>query len=464
MLAVTTLLGLAAVGALATVTGATQQAAQAARAVGPAGKIKHVVVIFQENHSFDETLGAYCRAHPGRCDGYIGPVTLKNGTVVAMTQSPDVVPPVSHDVNSQIKAVNGGAMNGWASLGGCTAASRYQCLTYYTPAQIPSLTALADKYVVSDRTFSMANSPSWGGHIYPVAATLDNFTGEIPVAAPGIASGPGWGCDSKRIAQWVDPVTHQISMQPSCIPAKPGTLDPTLYPFNGAFQATKAQYVPTIFDSLDTKRLPWKLYSSTPEWGICPSFAECLYGPQHNHLVSPTSILTDAKSGTLPAYSVLLPSGPGGTGQHNDHSMLVGDNWIGKVMAALQTSPQWSSTAVFITYDDCGCFYDHVAPGVNPDGTKQGIRLPTVIVSPFAKVGATDSKPATLASMLRFTEEAFGLPALSVNDRLAYDFAGAFNFAAPGTPPRAKLRQHPVPAATLRFVATHLSADPNDPT
>src|SRR5205814_8243262 len=116
---------------------------------------------------------------------------------------------------------------------------------------------------------------------------------------------------------------------------------------------------------------------------ICPSFAECRYGPQHRNLVRPRDILTDAQKNRLPAFSILLPDGIyGESSQHNSTSMRVGDNWIGRVLSTIERSPAWSSTAVFITYDDCGCFYDHVAPGKNPDGTRQGVRVPMVIISP----------------------------------------------------------------------------------
>jgi phospholipase C len=177
-----------------------------------------------------------------------------------------------------------------------------------------------------------------------------------------------------------------------------------------------------------------------------------------------SQFLPDAAAGTLPSYSVLLPSGPGGgTSQHNGSSMLDGDNWIGQAVDALQKSPNWSSTAVFITYDDCGCFYDHAAPAVNPDGTGQGIRIPMVIVSPYAKVAFTDRNPATYASILRFAEEAFGMPPLSVNDRDAYDFANSFDFSAPVAAPRVTLSKKPVPAASKEYVLTH-PLDPDDPT
>ena len=128
--------------------------------VSPARTIRHVVVIYQENHSFDETLGKLCQLHAGRCDGYVGPVRLEDGSVVRMTQSADVVPGVYHNVDAQDAAIHGGAMDGWNRVIGCRAHDHYQCLTYYTPNQIPNLAALADKFVISDRTFSMADSPS----------------------------------------------------------------------------------------------------------------------------------------------------------------------------------------------------------------------------------------------------------------------------------------------------------------
>ena len=146
--------------------------------------------------------------------------------------------------------------------------------------------------------------------------------------------------------------------------------------------------------------------------------------------------------------------------------MRVGDNWIGKVVKVIEQSKEWSSTVIFITYDDCGCFYDHVRPGKNPDGTQQGIRLPLVIVSPYAKAGYTDSHHASLASILRFTERTFGLESLDVNDAHAYDYADAFNFAAKPTGSRVTMREYAVPASSRQFLASHpVSAeDEDDPT
>jgi phospholipase C len=445
----------------------SSEAAAAPASTLVASPIQHVVLIYQENHSFDETLGVYCRTRATRCDGFRGPVKLKDHVVVPMSQSADIVPGVDHSVAGQASAIDGGAMDGWANIRGCAAPS-YRCLTYYAPTQVPNLTTLADRFVVSDRTFSMAQSPSWGGHLYAAAANLDGFTGDNPKAISGVTAGPGWGCDSNKIATWVAP-DGTASQQPSCVPKPDGS---------GAFRPTPVPHVSTIFGSLHAAGRSWKIYGAPPPatvggqdvgygWSICPSFASCLYSSQVNRLVPSANVLTDAAHGTLPSYSVLTPSWSSAatnagadSSQHNDYSMLAGDNWIGKVVSAIQNGPDWASTAIFITYDDCGCFYDHVAPPVNPDGTQQGPRVPMVIVSPYAKAGSTDSANATFASILAFTEHTFGLPPLAANDAAAYDYANSFDYTqAPLS--GATLAQHPLPPSTVSYLQNHQD-EPDD--
>jgi phospholipase C len=217
--------------------------------------------------------------------------------------------------------------------------------------------------------------------------------------------------------------------------------------------------VATIFDRLDGAGLSWRIYAGVWSWAICPSLADCLYTAQHANTAQPTQLLADAKAGTLPAYSILTPGIL--TSQHNKMSMAAGDNSIGQVVTALEAGPEWNSTAIFVIYDDCGCFYDHARPGVNPDGTGQGIRVPMVIVSPYARPGFTDHTPATFASILRYTEETFSLPALGVNDGGAYDYRAAFNYAQRPLP-GARLNDHPVPAASADWLSRHPQTD--DPT
>jgi phospholipase C len=114
------------------------------------------------------------------------------------------------------------------------------------------------------------------------------------------------------------------------------------------------------------------------------------------------------------------------------------------VANAIMTGPEWNSTALFITWDDCGCFYDQVPPGTNPDGTPQGPRSPLLIVSPFARPAFTDSTHTSFAGILAYVENNFGLTPLGPNDMDAYNFSNAFNYSQkPLKPARIVYRKWP---------------------
>jgi phospholipase C len=157
---------------------------------------------------------------------------------------------------------------------------------------------------------------------------------------------------------------------------------------------------------------------------VCPSFADCLYTSQSANLVPATDLFTDAAAGTLPSYAIVTPTAA--NSQHNSDSMSQGDNWIGQVVSALQASPDWSSTALFITYDDCGCFYDHVNP--LQYNANWGVRLPMAIVSPYVRAGYTDHHATSLGGIVAFVEYAFNLPPMNSTDSSTYNYSSAFCF------------------------------------
>ncbi len=421
--------------------------------------IQHVVIIYQENHSFDNVLGRFC-VQTGRCDGTTTG-RLHTGARVPMAIAPDIVPDVLHDTKSQATAVDGGRMDGFDRIAGCTAADHYGCLTQYDPSQIPNLAALATSFAVSDRTFTLDLVPSWGGHLELATTRLDGFVGDNPVyrSAPGTpAQGNGWGCDSNKDARWRSGPSAGLIWVPSCVPKRDGT---------GPYRASPVSWVPTIMDRLSAAGRSWRLYGAPAGvgaantgygWDICPTFADCLYTQQARNVVQTAQVLTDAKNGRLANFSAVMPDDRvSSTSQHNNQSMSGGDNWIGKVVSAIENGPDWANTAIFITYDDCGCFYDHVppAPGL-------GIRVPMIIVSPYAKAGYTDSAVASYASMLAFAEHALGVAPLGSRDKNAYGYGNAFDFSQP---PRAgvPLAGHPIPRGSQLFLATH-PADSDDPT
>jgi phospholipase C len=440
-----------------------------------------VVVIYLENHSFDNLLGYWCDANPGRCPdgGMPSSVTLSNGAVVTPGVMPDKIPDISHTVASQLAAMNiaGGVpqMNGWQNIGKgtCNASTGYQCITGAVPSAEPNITSLAGSFAISDNFFSLADSPSWGGHLYAVAGSLDGFTGDNPHPAAGVKSFPGGGCDSDKVTHWISPTGAQETV-PSCIP------DPSLPEANGgAFRPTSVPQIPTILDSLDNAGLPWRIYGTTQQqakqagnghlsggylWSICPSFAGCLYTSQKRNLVSSANFQDDALDGSLPAFTVVTPGGPAFTDScHNAFSLTACDNWLGSLVSAVEKGPDWGSTAVFITWDDFGGFYDQVPPpaDLNADGQQAGPRLPLIIVSPYAKPGYTDTTATTFAGILAYTEHAFGLPALGANDAGAYDLSNAFNYSqAPLKPVRMTARPLPSWAVHMKLAKAMLS-DPS---
>jgi phospholipase C len=417
---------LAALAALA----ALLLAGGAPSARGTSSPVEHVVVILQENHSFDNVLGALCEEEKRECDFASSGKNQKGETIPLSSPALDIVPQVEHNSKNQAKAMDKGKMDGWESVPGCT---ERQCYTRYLPGQIPSLSALAAEGAISDRFFSRDIVPSWGGHIDFFAQTLDNFRGDNPIHVAGAPkAGLGWGCDSNKDAFWIDPETKKQLKEPSCIPDKNG---------NGPYRASPVQYVPTFGDRLDEAGKTWGIYGATNpksatdktayQWAICPTFAECLYGPQHDDLHEQAQFITDAATGALPNFSILIPSGNASaeTSQHNGRSMIKGDNAIGEEVQAVESGPDAESTTIFIYYDDCGCFYDHVAPPPEPRGL--GIRLPLVIVSHFARIGYTDHATATNSSILAYAEHLWGVEAVNENDATAYDFEDSFDYEHP---------------------------------
>jgi phospholipase C len=334
-------------------------------------------------------------------------------------------------------------MNGWDTIKKCARTLGYPCLQAYQPEQIPNLAALARAYTISDATFQDELVPTFGSHVFILAAQLGGFAGENPAPSPGAPRGPGWGCDSYREANWQAQSSDPWIKAPSCFPTQLGL---------GPYRPSPVPWIPTIMTRMDDGNVSWKIYRSNSEqagynWAGCPVFADCLWGSQSPSAVDTEQLIPDAQGGTLPAVSLVFPTWI--YSQHNGVSMATGDNWIGDVVEAIQQGPDWPSTAIFITYDDCGCFYDHVRP---PRGL--GIRAPMVIVSPYAKPGFTDSNVSSFVSVLAFIERNWDLPPLTQADANAYDYWGSFDFsqARLGS---VRMVDTPVPAWEQEWIAQH---------
>ena len=435
-----------ALGLIAALVAAVASPAVVPAAAAPSpSPIKHIVVILQENHSFDNLFGRWCY-RTGRCRGAVTG-RIRSGRVVPLREPSDRVAFVGHEGRAHRRSWHGGAMDGFNRVLGCRRPSHYACYVQYRFRDVPNLARLARQFVVGDRIYETDGVPSWGSHLeLATGGTLDGFTGDNPTRTTGVLN--GWGCDSGLDAPWRSSPIAPIEMQPSCVPDQSGA---------GPYRPSPVQWVPTIMDRLDAAGLSWKLYSLLPSmgaqgyssggygWAICPTFADCLYTGQNANNVPLFDVLQDAANGTLPQFSVVTPTSK--LSQHNGYSMLNGDNYVGQVMSALMQGPEWGSTAVIITYDDYGGFYDHLR---SPDGSA-AIRLPFVIVSPWAKPAYTDDRYGTLSSIDAFVEHTFGLQPLTARDASAYDLHNAFDFTQA---PQAAIpmTRTPVPKNVLRAI------------
>jgi phospholipase C len=419
--------------------------------VAPAGvPIRHVILIYQENHTFDNILGGLCVQQGHRCDGVSS--GLAGGTVVPLKPAPDIVPTMNHTVHGQATAIDGGKMDGFYKFTEC-AAPAYACYTQATQSEIPNLWNLATNYAISDTTFAQSATASWQQHLQMGALVSDGFYGDNPLPDPTLTGGTGWSCASNDHVLW----GPSLIWVPPCVP------DPTGH---GPRKPSPVRWVPNFYvDDLAAHGVSYGLYGAHFATGKGDAIwcAGCMFASwedsSQNTLTGKPSaaILTDIKAGKLPQFSFVTPTTA--NSQHNNDSLTVGDNWIGSIVSAVQASPYWASTAIVIAYDDCGCFYDHVPP---PAG--MGMRTPLVIVSPYAKAGYVDhSKAAFAPSMDAFVEWVFGLPTLTPTtaDNGAYAWQNAFDFTQ--TPlPRTSMNSTVVPQSSVHYLSTHPASQTAD--
>jgi phospholipase C len=145
------------------------------------------------------------------------------------------------------------------------------------------------------------------------------------------------------------------------------------------------------------------------------------------HLRDETEFFAAATAGTLPGVSFIKPLGP-----DNEHpgyaDVLTGERHVLDLIQAVQNGRDWKNTVIIITYDEHGGFWDHVAPPV-VDRWGPGIRVPTLIISPFARRGFVDHNQYDTTSILALIEHRWGLQPLTDRDANANDMAGAFDFS-----------------------------------
>lgn len=280
--------------------------------------------------------------------------------------------------------------------------SDFLALSQLTSSDIPNYFGYAQHFVLGDNMFSSFQGASFANHLYTVGAQSG---GAFTVPTP--AQQNSWGCD-----------------------ANPGT---TVFVWDDDDVVTApfpCLEFTTLPDVLEAAGISWRFYS--PNQGM-PGYVYSTLdainhirnGPLWSNVVSDTQFLQDAKTGNLPAVSWITTGG--NTNEHPPSSACAGENWTVSTLNALMQGPAWSSTAVFIVWDDFGGFYDHVPPPM-VDKFGLGPRVPLLVISPYAISGKISHTQYEFSSVVKFIEKRFGLPALTDRDDKANDLTDVFDF------------------------------------
>ena len=381
--------------------------------------IKHIVFIIKENRSFDHYFGQF----PG-ADG-VTSGKISNGTTVPLTHAPDSVPwDIGHSHYDVERAVNHGKMDAFDQVQDGAKNGYLLPYTQMTEADIPNYYAYAKEYVLGDRMFSSMAGASFPNHLYTVGAQAGG-------AIENPSSFASWGCDAD------DDVTVLVRDSQG----------------NETFQKPCFDFQ-TLVDRLEEAKVPWKYYAPPPGevgylWSALTAIRHIRLGSLWNtNVVSDKSFVADAESGNLPAVSWIVSTE---TSEHPTFGTCMGENWTVEQINAIMRGPDWNSTAIFLTWDDFGGFYDHVPPP-NVDNMGFGPRVPLIIISPYARHGVVSHTMYEFSSFLAFAEKRFNLKPLTPRDTQANDMLDAFDFSqSPRAPLKLQRRTCPVASSTQKW-------------
>jgi phospholipase C len=423
------------------------------------GSIQHVIYLIKENRTFDNYFGTFPHA--------AGATTAvdSSGQTVPLAHADDTNfgCDIDHSWQGAHNAYNCGAMDKFDLLSfGGTNCDRTQpppytnhSLTQFVQADIPNYWAYAQHFTLGDHMFSSLMGPSYPNHLYTVAAQSGGpATGMGAINNPfgGTGTSGGWGCDV---------MNQMVQTYPFGPP-----LCPANKPFGTHSSCWSFPTLPEEIEAAGTPTLDWRYYAPQPGhsgyiWSALNAFSQIRNDPTRWAKVVPyTQFFTDLTNSQLPAVSWIVL--PGNLSEHAPSSVCVGENYTVNIVTALMHSSAWCTSALFVTWDDFGGFYDHFPPpnttGQNADSLGPGFRVPLLVISPFAKPGFIDTTPYDFSSMVKFAELTFGLAPLTARDLNSSNMLNAFNFNRVN--PRLFLTQRTCPPSTA--AAQSKSADDFD--
>jgi len=359
----------------------------------PGSPIDHIVIIMQENRTFDNLFNGFPGADTVQSGLSHGVTVPLEPVGLADARGPD------HSHKQWWRAWNNGGMDGFAQSGLNPSTLPY---SYVPEKDDEAYWTLAETYTVGDRMFQANTGPSFVAHQYMIAGqsggVAENPTGGV------------WGCDAKP-------------------DAKAAIIGPNGAELPGVFPCFDYQ---TTADLLDEKGVTWRYYA--PADGNSFFINSAYQAIRHirfgndwkQNVISPqTKVLTDIAHGELAQVTWIVPDWT-----HSDHpgsGSTEGPDWVASIVNAVGQSKYWNSTAIFITWDDWGGWYDHVAPA-KIDAMGPGFRVPLIVVSPYARRGYVSHHFHEVSGFIKFIEKNFDLGTLGARDAGSDAFDDCFDY------------------------------------
>jgi phospholipase C len=391
---------------------------------GPASKIQHVVVIFQENRSVDNLF-----------NGLRGADTVRSGknsqgqTVVLRAISLKAPYDISHEHGAFVAERANGKLDGFNNvrsrcrLGARCPPAAVRAYGYVPHDETAPYFEMATRYAFADRFFQTNQGPSFPAHQYIISGTSTVSNGSALRAADNPFSplgGASGGCDSPigSFVWLIDPLGNENQAAYPCFDRR------------------------TLMDLLAAKSLSWRYYQAHLGAGLWEGPDAILHLRRSkefsSHVVAPPKLfLTDVARGRLANVVWITP-----TPLASDHASITdgsGPSWVASVVNAIGTSRYWQNTAIFVAWDDWGGWYDHVAPPLY-NSYELGFRVPLIVISPYVKTHYVSHRRHEFGSILHFIEETFETGSLQTTDVRADDLSDCFDFS------QAPLRFRPIHA------------------
>jgi phospholipase C len=386
-------------------------------------KITKVVFIIKENRTLDTLFGLY----PGVDGATSG--NLCDGTTIPLAQAHDNSPGAKHSFTSGIKAIDGGKMDCFDQAEGGEGGTTY---IQYHGDQIPNYWSYAQHFTLGDRFFSSVYGPTFIEHFWLVAASTNRYLSNEHPDQAGDDGIQGDYCDDPTERMDSFPVMTKPDMRTVYDLEERADIDTITNDW--ITERWPCEDIQTVPDLLQRAGVSWKYYlQDIPIYDVMGTIPHIRYGPMWNDVVDTNTFLPDLESGHLPDVSWLLP--PTDVSDHPDYGNLCpGENWTVRTINAIMQSPEWKHTAIFLTWDDYGGFYDHVPPP-HVDIYGYGPRVPLLVISPYSRSGFIFHPTSDFSSVLHFIEELHGTPSLGRRDATANDLLRAFEFRQDPLPP-----------------------------